>query len=81
MKIDFLLNNAYGIGGTIRAVANLSGALAARHHVRVVSLYRHRDVTSFAFDPRVSLTTLIDQREGAPDLALPAAEQPSSRAR
>lgn len=33
MKIVFLLNNAYGIGGAIRSVATLSDALAARREV------------------------------------------------
>ena len=78
MKITFLLNNAYGIGGTIRSVANLSGGFAERgHQVRVTSLYRHRDTTSFAFDPRVPIETLIDQREGSADLALLEATAPS----
>ncbi|WP_062207585.1 glycosyltransferase family 4 protein [Streptomyces sp. NBRC 109706] len=78
MKIVFLLNNAYGIGGTIRSVANLSAGLAERGHtVRVTSLYRHRDTTSFAFDPRVPVETLIDRREGAADLTSPAADRPS----
>ncbi|TDC25097.1 glycosyltransferase family 4 protein [Streptomyces sp. 8K308] len=80
MKIAFLLNNAYGIGGTIRSVANLSGGLAARgHQVRVTSLYRHRDTTSFAFGPRVPIDTLIDQRPGSRDLELPEASAPSER--
>ncbi|UED84672.1 glycosyltransferase family 4 protein [Streptomyces profundus] len=78
MKIVFLLNNAYGIGGTIRSVANLSAGLAERGHtVRVTSLYRHRDSASFAFDPRVPIETLIDRREGSADLASPAADRPS----
>ncbi|WP_059008241.1 glycosyltransferase family 4 protein [Streptomyces specialis] len=77
MKIVFLLNNAYGIGGTIRSVATLSAALAARHTVRVTSLYRHRDTTSFTFDPRVPIETLIDEREGAADTKRPEASLPS----
>ncbi|MFI6317161.1 Tn3 family transposase [Nonomuraea sp. NPDC050556] len=37
-KTAFLLDSAYGIGGTIRATATLSGALAARgHRVEVVA--------------------------------------------
>ncbi|RKN47168.1 glycosyltransferase family 4 protein [Streptomyces hoynatensis] len=71
MKIVFLLNNAYGIGGTIRSVGNLSAALAARgHEVRVASLYRHRDVPSLGFHPDVTVEPLIDLREG---VALPPA--------
>ncbi|WP_062210389.1 glycosyltransferase [Streptomyces sp. NBRC 109706] len=77
MKITFLLNNAYGIGGTIRSVANLSAALVERHSVTVASLYCHRDSPGLAFDPRVRMVALIDQRESATDPELPAAKQPS----
>ncbi|KAB8169722.1 glycosyltransferase [Streptomyces sp. 3MP-14] len=78
MKVVFLLNNAYGIGGTIRSVANLSAGLAERGHtVSITSLYRHRDTTSFAFDPRVPVEALIDEREGSADPSLPAASRPS----
>ena len=76
MKIVFLLNNAFGIGGTIRSVSNLSGALAARgHQVGIVSLYRHRDAPSLPFPPGVGVEPLIDLRQG---VALPPeAERPS----
>ncbi|MGI5352747.1 glycosyltransferase [Streptomyces sp. CA-250714] len=67
MKIVFLLDNAYGIGGTIRSTVNLSGALAERHQVEVVSLRRSREEPALAFDPRVSLTSLIDLRRSSPD--------------
>ncbi|MEV1009719.1 glycosyltransferase [Streptomyces sp. NPDC049881] len=77
MKITFLLNNAYGIGGTIRAVSTLSAAFAERHTVTIASLYRHRDTTSFTFDPRVRIVTLIDEREGTADAALLAQAGPS----
>ncbi|MBA5226137.1 glycosyltransferase family 4 protein [Streptomyces griseoaurantiacus] len=67
MKIAFLINNAYGIGGTIRATANLSGAFAERgHEVEVVSVNRPQDAPRFAFDPRVTLTPLVDTRAGSP---------------
>ncbi|MEU0142031.1 glycosyltransferase family 4 protein [Streptomyces albidoflavus] len=62
MKIAFLINNAYGIGGTIRAVVNLSGALAATHEVEVVSVHRVQDEPSLPLDGRVTLTSLIDMR-------------------
>ncbi|MDT0269480.1 glycosyltransferase [Streptomyces sp. DSM 44915] len=78
MKITFLLHNAYGIGGTIRSVANLSAALAERHSVTVASLYCHRDTPGLDFDHRVRMVGLIDQREGSADLQLPAAGQPSA---
>lgn len=62
MKIVFLLDNAYGIGGTIRSTVNLSGALVDRHEVEVVSLRRSRQEPALTFDPRVRLTSLIDLR-------------------
>lgn len=44
MKIRFLIANAYGVGGTIKATYNLAGELAKRHDVEVVSVQKHRDV-------------------------------------
>uniref|UniRef100_UPI002A7FCC12 glycosyltransferase n=1 Tax=Streptomyces sp. CRN 30 TaxID=3075613 RepID=UPI002A7FCC12 len=64
MKIAFLINNAYGIGGTIRSTVNLSTAFAARHDVEVVSVHRVKDEPALAYDERVTLTSLIDMREG-----------------
>ncbi|NGO47761.1 glycosyltransferase family 4 protein [Streptomyces ureilyticus] len=66
MKISFLINNAYGIGGTIRSTANLSAAFADRHDVEVVSIHCFRDAPSLPFDPRVRVTSLIEMREGNP---------------
>ncbi|MFD4629040.1 glycosyltransferase family 4 protein [Streptomyces sp. NPDC058284] len=66
MKIAFLINNAYGIGGTIRATANLSRALAARHDVEVVSVHQVGDRPDIPLDERVRLTTLIDMRKDDP---------------
>ncbi|GGK68939.1 glycosyltransferase family 4 protein [Streptomyces flaveus] len=66
MKIAFLINNAYGIGGTIRSTANLSAAFADRHDVEVVSVHRVREEPALPFDPRVRLTSLIDMREDSP---------------
>lgn len=66
MKIAFLINNAYGIGGTIRSTANLSHAFAARHDVEVVSVHRVKDEPELPFDARIRLTSLIDMREDSP---------------
>ncbi|WAL99574.1 glycosyltransferase [Streptomyces sp. Je 1-369] len=66
MKIAFLINNAYGIGGTIRATVNLSRALADRHDVEVVSVHQVSDKPELAFDERVKLTALIDMRTESP---------------
>ncbi|WEH30298.1 glycosyltransferase [Streptomyces sp. AM 3-1-1] len=66
MKIALLIHNAYGIGGTVRAVANLSAALAGRgHSVEVVSVHRPSDRPDLGFDPRVRLRALLDMREEA----------------
>ncbi|WKK26326.1 glycosyltransferase [Streptomyces olivoreticuli] len=64
MKIEFLLHNAYGIGGTIRSTVNLAAALADRHEVRIVSVNRPVDEPELTIDPRVRLTPLVDLREG-----------------
>ncbi|WP_079086113.1 glycosyltransferase [Streptomyces silvensis] len=66
MKIAFLINNAYGIGGTIRATVNLSRALADRHDVEVVSVHQVNDEPELAFDGRVRLSALIDMRRDSP---------------
>ncbi|MFG3259268.1 glycosyltransferase [Streptomyces sp. NPDC048172] len=66
MKIAFLLDNAYGIGGTIRSTVNLSRALAERHEVEVVSLRRAAEHPALPFDPRITLTHLIDLRRSSP---------------
>ncbi|MFE9252731.1 glycosyltransferase family 4 protein [Streptomyces sp. NPDC007088] len=66
MRIVFLIHNAYGIGGTIRSAVNLSGALADRHEVEVVSVHQVADAPQLAFDQRVRLTPLIDMREDSP---------------
>ncbi|MFD0415427.1 glycosyltransferase [Streptomyces sp. NPDC127108] len=67
MKIEFLLHNAYGIGGTIRATANLSGALAAAgHEVQVTSVHRVAERPELPFHPRVRLRSLIEMREDSP---------------
>ncbi|MFC4497711.1 glycosyltransferase family 4 protein [Streptomyces ovatisporus] len=65
MKIVFLLDNAYGIGGTIRSTVNLSRALADRHTVEVVSLRRTVRETALQFDPRVTMTHLLELRRDA----------------
>ncbi|GHC58501.1 glycosyltransferase [Streptomyces cinnamoneus] len=79
MKIEFLLHNAYGIGGTIRSTVNLAAALADRHDVRIVSVNRPTDEPELALDPRVRLTSLVDLREGTEtgEHAAPLNQRPS----
>ncbi|WP_461030345.1 glycosyltransferase family 4 protein, partial [Streptomyces sparsus] len=81
MKIAFLLDNAYGIGGTIRSTVNLSRALSDRHSVEVVSLRRTVQEPALPFDPRVTMTTLLDLRGHSPryDGDDPLFHRPSER--
>ncbi|NJP95372.1 glycosyltransferase family 4 protein [Nonomuraea sp. FMUSA5-5] len=65
MKIRYLMLHAYGMGGTIRTVVNQANAMAAAgHDVELVSLVRRREHPQFVLDPRITLTTLVDQRGG-----------------
>ena len=64
-KVFILLVSAWGMGGTIRAAINLAGYLADHHEVEIISTYRRREEPYFAFDPRVKVTALEDQRPGA----------------
>nr|WP_240973726.1 glycosyltransferase family 4 protein [Nonomuraea sp. FMUSA5-5] len=53
------------MGGTIRTVVNQANAMAAAgHDVELVSLVRRREHPQFVLDPRITLTTLVDQRGG-----------------
>ncbi|MDT5041601.1 MAG: hypothetical protein QOE51_2586 [Actinoplanes sp.] len=68
MKVLFLLNDGFGVGGTIRTTFNLAGALAARgHDVEVLSTRRRRDTPQLAVDPRVRLMSLLEDRAEHPD--------------
>lgn len=66
MRISFLLHNAYAIGGTVRSTLNLAGALAARHEVEVVSVFRTADRPLLGVSGRVRLLPLVDERPDAP---------------
>lgn len=88
MHISFLLNTAYGMGGTIRTTFNLARTLAEQHDVEVVSVFRHRDRPFFDAGPRVRLRPLVDLRRGTPgdegddpEHALPARVFPAADAR
>lgn len=61
VHIHFLLMNAYAMGGTIRTTLNTAAALALRHDVEVVSVYRRRETARFAADPAVPVRALSDQ--------------------
>ncbi|RDG37330.1 glycosyltransferase family 4 protein [Streptomyces corynorhini] len=83
MKISFLIHNAYGIGGTITTTFNLARALADRHEVDIVSVFRHRETPVLTPDPRVRLRPLVDLRheEDHPDRLRPARVFPSAEGR
>lgn len=66
MRISFLLHNAYGIGGTIRAAFNLAGNLAERHEVEIVSVFRHRGTPAMGAPEGVALRHLVDLRRASP---------------
>ncbi|WP_328667237.1 glycosyltransferase family 4 protein [Streptomyces sp. NBC_00322] len=85
MKISFLLHHAYGVGGTIRTVFNLAGALADRHDVEIASVFRYREWTKFHLGPEIRLTPLTDMRVGGdaerPLHSRPARSYPASDGR
>lgn len=66
MHISFLINSAYGMGGTIRTTFNLARTLAEHHDVEVVSVFRYRDRPFFDPGPRVRLRSLVDMRRHSP---------------
>ncbi|MFI2367136.1 glycosyltransferase family 4 protein [Streptomyces sp. NPDC018833] len=78
MKISFLIHTIYGIGGTIRTTLNLAEELANRHEVEIVSVFRHRDDSAFALDPRIAVVPLVDIRRGSADRQEPLFAEPSA---
>jgi glycosyltransferase involved in cell wall biosynthesis len=66
MKITFLLTTADAVGGTERAVFNQASELAARHDVRVLSVFKSRREQFFTPDERVRVDYLIDLTGSAP---------------
>jgi glycosyltransferase involved in cell wall biosynthesis len=78
VRISLLLHNGYGVGGTVRTVLNLAGALARRHRVEVVSVLRRLDRPMLEVPPGVSLVPLVDLRPGAADAADPRAREVSA---
>lgn len=63
MKIAYLIHDMYGIGGTIRTVANQAAALSARHEVEIVSVFRHRENPALPVPEQVRLIPLVDVRD------------------
>ncbi|MFC8594369.1 glycosyltransferase family 4 protein [Streptomyces atroolivaceus] len=77
MKISFLINNIYGIGGTNRTVINLAEALAVRHEVEIVSVFRRATATKFEISPRIAVRALVDLRSGSADAKAAGSDEPS----
>src|SRR4051812_27777615 len=77
-SVTFLLSSAWGMGGTIRAVLNLAGYLAAHDYdVQVITAYRRRDAPFFGeFPAGVTVIPLDDQRRerGGGPAGFPGAE-------
>jgi glycosyltransferase involved in cell wall biosynthesis len=70
VKVLFLLNDGFGIGGTISTTFNLGSALAARgHEVEVLSTTRGRDMPQLPLHPDVRLMALVETRTGHTDYA------------
>ncbi|WP_326796506.1 glycosyltransferase family 4 protein [Streptomyces sp. NBC_01808] len=69
MRISFLLHNTYGIGGTIRTTFNLAQALAERHDVELVSVFRHRDEPMMEAPGGIPIRSLVDLRRTSPAYA------------
>ncbi len=63
VKISYLINDMYGIGGTVRTVANQAAALSARHEVEIVSIFQHRAEPILPLPPKVRLRPLVDVRQ------------------
>ncbi|QFR00952.1 glycosyltransferase family 4 protein [Streptomyces phaeolivaceus] len=77
MKISFLINNIYGIGGTNRTVINLAEALAVHHEVEIVSVFRRTTATKFEISPRITVRALVDLRPGSGDRGAAGSDEPS----
>lgn len=77
MKISFLINNIYGIGGTNRTVINLAEALSVRHEVEIVSVFRRATATKFEISPRIAVRALVDLRPGSADRDASGSDEPS----
>ncbi|MEU7467440.1 glycosyltransferase family 4 protein [Streptomyces sp. NPDC044984] len=77
MKISFLINNIYGIGGTNRTVINLAEALSVHHDVEIVSVFRRANTTKFEISPRITVRALVDLRPGSADRGAAGSKEPS----
>src|SRR5690348_15805259 len=63
-RVYFLLEHAWGMGGTIRTTLNVAGELAKTREVEVISLLRRREGPAFRLPGDVRVTALDDRRSG-----------------
>jgi glycosyltransferase involved in cell wall biosynthesis len=71
LRIAFVMLRAEGVGGVPRTVLNLANALADRHRVEVLSVYRVNKQGSVAIDPRIEVRYVL---RGGARLPRPAVE-------
>ncbi|NHC42578.1 glycosyltransferase family 4 protein [Bacillus sp. MM2020_1] len=65
MKITFLVYNIYGMGGTVRTVANTANYFASKNYtVEIISIRRTSEKPLFILNPKIKLTSLFDARKG-----------------
>lgn len=60
MRVRYLLMNAFSIGGTVRTTLQTAAALAERHDVEVVSIYKRADEPAFSHDG-LRVRVLVDE--------------------
>ncbi|MBH0350443.1 hypothetical protein BK731_29255 [Bacillus thuringiensis serovar muju] len=65
MKITFLVYNIYGMGGTVRTVANTANYFATQNHeVEIISVRRTSAKPMFDIDKKIQITPIFDARRG-----------------
>ncbi|MFI9105313.1 glycosyltransferase family 4 protein [Streptomyces fildesensis] len=77
MKISFLINNIYGIGGTNRTVINLAQGLSAQHRIEIVSVFRRQEQIKFDIPADIAVRALVDLRSRGADRGNPLLTEPT----
>jgi len=61
LKVRYLIFDAFGFGGTVRAVLSVANYLAGRNYdVEIISIMRWREKPVFSIDPRITIRVLND---------------------